>query len=203
MRPFSRLHRLSTALAQGLVDPGLAGRRSARLARLVSVLLVLACAEVGTHWVLRLQQSSRPLPAGAQQSGGDVVDALAARGGSLFGAAPGPAPKAPSHWRLYGVIGGGAHAGAALIGVDGQPARVYPVGAWVAPGVRLVSTGFGRVELERGGQRSVLTTEPGARREPAMPMAAPDVPGTAPVDQRVSELERAQARASAPARRQP
>ena len=174
MRPFS-LHRRQAP------DPAVAGLtpRSARLAGLLSLLLAFACADVGTQAVLRL--SARPLgvPVHALTQAADGVEALAEQAPRLYGATPERAP-APRRFRLFGVIGGGADAGAALIGVDGGPAAVFPVGAELAPGVLLVSTHFGRVEIERQGRRSLLETEP-ARAEAPGPAAAglgvPDGPG--------------------------
>lgn len=181
MRPFSRLSRLSTSIAQGLADPQRAGSASARLARLLSLLLVFACAELGVQWGLRLLQPSRAVPGGALQADADAVGALAGEGGRLFGPAPAQPARAPSRYRLYGVIGGGRQAGAALIGVDSEAPQAYPVGAWVAPGVRLLSTGFGRVEIERDGKRSVLETQPDAPGALATPGAvALPMPGAVP-----------------------
>lgn len=178
MRPFLRLSRLSTSLAQGLAEPGRTRFGSPRLAQLLSLLLVFACVELGVHWGLRLLQAPRPVPGGALQADADAVGALAGDGGRLFGPAPARPARAPSRYRLYGVIGGGRHAGAALIGVDGEAPQAYPVGAWVAPGVRLLSTGFGRVEIEREGTRSVLEARPGEPGAVALPMpgAAPGTP---------------------------
>ena len=173
MRPFPHLRRLSTALAQGLVEADATRQRSQRLARLVAVLLVFACAALATQWALRLLAPTRPVPAGALQEGADAVGTLAAEGARLFGDKPGPRPQAPTRYRLYGVIGGGDRAGAALIGIGGEPAKAYAVGSLLAPGVRLVSTGFGRAEIEQRGLRSVLSTRPGAGGGEAMPRSAP------------------------------
>lgn len=175
MRPFSHHRRQA-------LDPAVAGLtpRSVRLARLLSLLLAFACADVATRTALRL--SARPLgvPVHALTQVAGGVDALAEQAPRLYGAAPERAP-APRRFRLFGVIGGGEQAGAALIGVDGGPAAVFPVGAELAPGVFLVSTDFGRVQIERQGRRSQLETEPalGVAPGPAAPGLAPPDPAGA------------------------
>ena len=132
--------------------------------------------------VLRL--SARPLevPVHALTQAAGSVEALAEQAPRLYGAAPERAP-APRRFRLFGVIGGGEHAGAALIGVDGRPAAAFPVGAEVAPGVFLVSTDFGRVQIERQGRRSLLETEP-----PRGVAPGPDAPGPAAADMRGPDM---------------
>ncbi len=189
MRPFSYLRRLSTASEQGLADTQRerARVRSQRLGYLVSILLMFGCAELAAHWGLRLLAGSRAVPAGSLQIGADAVDTLASQGGRLFGTAPTRRVAAPTRYRLYGVIGGGEQAGAALIGVDGQAPQALRVGAEIAPGVRLVSTGFGQVEIEQYGKRSVLGVQPGAAGMPAMRGFGPAAPPG--VADRVRELE--------------
>lgn len=172
MRPFSHHRRQA-------LDPAVAGLtpHSARLARLLSLLLAFACADVGTRTVLRL--SARPLgvPVHALTQVAGGVDALAEQASRLYGTAPERAPV-PRRFRLFGVIGGGEQAGAALIGVDGGPAAVFPVGSELAPGVFLVSTDFGRVQIERQGRRSLLETEPARAVAPGPAAAEPALPGS-------------------------
>ncbi|MDE2120835.1 MAG: general secretion pathway protein GspC [Betaproteobacteria bacterium] len=154
------------------------------IAHLATVLLALATAASAAQWGLRLFGPGQGrTPAGAVE--GITVAGLASGASSLFGAAPpAPGPAAPSY-RLWGVIGGGAHAGAALIGRDSAPAQAFPVGAEIAPGVRLVDTGFGSAVLLQGGMRTTLRT-PGAGTRggiappPSASASSPPVGGEAP-----------------------
>ncbi len=76
------------------------------------------------------------------------VDASAAA--RSLGAAPVQATAAPtlaSRFQLQGVMAGGPHAGAALIAVDGKPAKPFRVGAVVADGLVLQSVEGRRISL--------------------------------------------------------
>lgn len=188
MRPFSYLRRVSTAAPQGLGSPERFRTRSRRLAQWASVLLVFGCAEVGVHWGLRLLAASRPLPAGALQARVEGVDSLAARAPRLFGDAPVRQARGPARYRLFGVIGGGEQAGAALIGVDGKPAQAYAVGAEIAPGVRLVSTGFGRAQIEQDGRRTELESLPGQGGDAAVPGPQSRAPAAVSIEQHVRQM---------------
>ena len=67
-----------------------------------------------------------------------------------LGAAPVQAAAVPSlasRFQLLGVMAGGPDAGAALIAVDGKPAKPYRVGAAVAEGLVLQSAQGRRVHL--------------------------------------------------------
>ncbi|MEN9619132.1 MAG: hypothetical protein RL406_1369 [Pseudomonadota bacterium] len=66
-----------------------------------------------------------------------------------LGAAPvqAAAPTLASRFQLQGVMAGGPDAGAALIAVDGKPAKPYRVGAVVADGLVLQSAQGRRVNL--------------------------------------------------------
>ena len=57
------------------------------------------------------------------------------------------APSLSSRFQLQGVMAGGPNAGAALIAVDGKPAKPYRVGAVVTEGVVLQSAQGRRVNL--------------------------------------------------------
>ncbi|OYY17690.1 MAG: hypothetical protein B7Y59_11310 [Burkholderiales bacterium 35-55-47] len=83
----------------------------------------------------------------AAQALPDVDVSAAARS---LGAAPVQAVAAPtlaSRFQLQGVMAGGPDAGAALIAVDGKPAKPYRVGAVVADGMVLQSAQGRRVTL--------------------------------------------------------
>ncbi len=138
----------------------LAGKR---LPTLLAVLLAFACAALAVVWALRLLAAPQPVPADAALVGAISPEQAAAQASRLFGAAPVAAsqPTAPSRFRLFGVIAGGA-AGSALIGVDGQPPKAVAVGQPVAPGVVLEQTDFKAVWLSRDGQRQELKLDPGA-----------------------------------------
>ena len=146
---------------------------SVRLAWLVSVLLAFAAAASLGYWGLRLLARPLPVPADARQVGRLDTDTLAAAAPRLFGAAAAAREKAaaaPARFRLWGVIGGGSQAGAALIGVDGKPPRAVAVGAEVAQGVRLDSTAYGQAVLQQDGARIELKVQPlpGAPSLPAV-----------------------------------
>ena len=147
-------------------------RWSRRVAALAIWLLVFACADAGTQIVLRMLDSVRGVPGSARPIAMRGVDELARQDVRLFAQQAAARAPASQRFRLLGVIGGGRESGAALIGVDGRPAQAYPVGAEVAPGVRLLSTGFGRVELEHDGHVRVLDAEQagaGSAATPATP----------------------------------
>lgn len=136
-------------------------------AGLAAFALTMACAAVGVQWGLRIWREAHvapPLPRALTD-----WDALASQAARLY-----PAPHvaaASTRFRLWGVIGGGERAGAALIGIDGGPPQAYPAGALVAEGVRLVDTGFGQAVLLRNGAREVLRSSPGTA--PPSPPGAP------------------------------
>lgn len=145
------------------------------IAHLAALLLALAAAASAAQWGLRLFGPGRAsMPAGAVE--GVTVAGLASGASSLFGAAPPtPGPAAP-RYRLWGVIGGGAHAGAALIGRDSAPAQAFPVGAEIAPGVRLVDTGFGSAVLLQDGMRTTLRTPGAGTRDTIAPTSSAFAP---------------------------
>lgn len=186
MPTFSRLRGSRLARAGRLLDLDALPLRSRQLAFVLSLLLSFAMAEAAVHWALRLLARPRAVPAAALRAAGDAVDAQAHAAAALFGEQPQQAARAPARYRLYGVIGGGRLAGAALIGIDGGAAHAFGVGALIAPGVRLVSTSFGHAELDVQGRRSVLDSEPasggpgGLAQRPA-PVASLPVLHEAPV----------------------
>jgi general secretion pathway protein C len=81
------------------------------------------------------------------QSSPEIDVSAAAR---TLGAAPvqtAAAPTLASRFQLQGVMAGGPDAGAALIVVDGKPAKPYRVGAMVVDGLVLQSAEGRRVNL--------------------------------------------------------
>ncbi len=144
-------------MSESTLPPSAMPRRPRQIgAHVAAALLALACALSCALWGLRIwKQMHRTPPAVPTLSAPQAVAADAAR---LFGAAAARQVAARQRLHLQGVIGGGPHAGAALIGMDGKPAQAYAVGAAIAPGLRLVDTGFGQAVVEHDGVREVLHT---------------------------------------------
>jgi general secretion pathway protein C len=104
--------------------------------RLATLALAALAALCGTYWVLKSQQGlsvSVPPPVAGDAANAPDPQALAralgggqTAGGALAGAAPVRSP-----FVLAGVLADRAQGGAALIGVDGKPAKPYAVGAVV------------------------------------------------------------------------
>jgi general secretion pathway protein C len=160
-------------------------------------LLAFSVAASATGWAMRLLARPQPVPSGALPAGRLGVDALADAAPLLFGGHETSAKVAsnrPSRFELLGVIGGGSLAGAALIGVDGQPPRAVAVGADAAPGVTLLSTGWREAWLRDGAARIELkmreTAEAGhvaggigaVSAEPVGEAPPPDEEGAVPPD---------------------
>jgi general secretion pathway protein C len=100
------------------------------------------------YWVLRLTASPTPASAPPQVSIPTAADPQLV--GRLLGArAASPAIQASlaSRFNLQGVISGGSSGGAALIAVDGKPARPFAVGSVVDEGLVLKSTSGRSVAL--------------------------------------------------------
>ena len=90
------------------------------------------------------------------------VNSLARALGALPDSGPAPAAPAASRFSLLGVLAGSTHAGAALIAVDGEPARPFRVGSTVTPGFVLESVAPRRVVLgsvDGGSSGRGLTVE--------------------------------------------
>lgn len=120
-----------------------------------------------TSWVLR---GAGDDPDGSLRAPPDLpaltVDASAtARSLGLVTAGPAAAPALASRFQLVGVLAGGPTQGAALIAVDGKPAKPFRVGAPVAEGMVLQSVQGRRVNLGAGGDATAtLTLELPARK---------------------------------------
>lgn len=101
-------------------------------------------------WGLRLSApaAGSPYPPAARSSAAAPdTNALARTLGALPDAGPAPAAPAASRFVLLGVLAGSSHAGAALMAVDGQPAKTYRVGSTVVQGFVLESVSPRRVVL--------------------------------------------------------
>lgn len=96
-----------------------------------------------TYWALKF--AARPAaPLAAVPAGGRVVVPDPAAVARLLGANPasasaGPTPTLASRFNLVGVAARTSGSGAALISVDGKPAKPYRVGAQIEDGVVLQS----------------------------------------------------------------
>jgi general secretion pathway protein C len=123
---------------------------SSRAALPIAMLLVWgAVAYSAVTWGLRWTATgaSPSNATSAVQALPEVDVSAAARS---LGVAPVQAAAAPtmaSRFQLQGVITGGPNAGAALIAVDGKPAKPFRVGAMVADGLVLQSAEGRRVTL--------------------------------------------------------
>ncbi len=123
---------------------------SSRVALPVVTLLVWgAVAFSAVTWGLRWSATgAAPSNATAAAQTLPEVDATAAA--RSLGAAPVQAAAAPtlaSRFQLQGVMAGGPNAGAALIAVDGKPAKPYRVGAVLADGMVLQSVEGRRISV--------------------------------------------------------
>ena len=121
---------------------------------------------------------ARPVPA---VSVVELARVLGAPPEALNGVAAGLAQR----FRLAGVIASASGQGAALLSVDGQPARTFLVGAEIASGLWLQSVGPGEAMLAGGMQGPVMATLrvpelPAADASPAA-AAAPAAPAETPV----------------------
>lgn len=94
-------------------------------------------------WGLRLSQPHSSPP--VEVASGAVLEADPAAVARFLGATQGPAPAMPgapslaSRLSLVGVVADGHQWGAALISVDGKPARPYRVGSVVEDGALLLA----------------------------------------------------------------
>ncbi len=101
--------------------------------------LVAASAVV---WGIKLGSGSRGEPAAAAVRAPAPADPLmVARllGANAVATAAAPAPSMASRFSLVGVVANSVHEGAALIAVDGKPARPFRVGSTVEEGLLLQS----------------------------------------------------------------
>jgi len=100
-------------------------------------------------WVLRWSALGVE-PSGATTASQALPEVDVSAAARSLGAAPVQAETAPtlaSRFQLQGVMAGGPNAGAALIAVDGKPAKPYRVGTVVAEGWVLQSAQGRRVNL--------------------------------------------------------
>jgi general secretion pathway protein C len=123
---------------------------SSRVALPVVTLLVWgAVAFSAVTWGLRWSATGNA-PSNATTAAQALPEVDVSAAARSLGAAPVQAAAAPtlaSRFQLQGVMAGGPDAGAALIAVDGKPAKPYRVGAVVADGMVLQTAQGRRISL--------------------------------------------------------
>ena len=119
--------------------------------RLATLLLWALAGATAVYWGLKLSASpggTAPAAAAPEPMVTDTQALARLLGASPVLAAAEAAPSAASRFVLMGVLAGTASGGgAALIAVDGKPAKPYRVGANVEPGLVLQSLGKGAARL--------------------------------------------------------
>ena len=133
--------------------------------RLATLALWLLAAGSCVYWGLRL--AARPAPAAVAASVRQPFAADPAAVARLLGASPAvasaqgqPAASLASRFNLLGVVASRSRHGAALIAVDGKPARPYRVGSAIDDGLVLQSVGGRRAVLAASASGPpVLTLE--------------------------------------------
>ena len=128
----------------------LASSASSRWVLPVASLLVwCAVAFSAVTWGLRIValDDAAVLAVPVAQAAPEVSTSAVARSLGAVSAQPATAPPADSRFQLQGVVAGDGTRGAALLAVDGQPAKPYRVGATVAEGWVLQSVQGRRVSL--------------------------------------------------------
>ncbi len=141
----------------------------ARSPVLVHIVGCAAAAAVAAYWGLRLFTPS-PSPAPAPVAAAPLRDpdpALAAR---AFGQVLDAPELASTNIQVAGVFVAGRDSAAVLV-VDGHPARAYRLGQAIGEGLRLAEVRPGGVTIDRGGARSEL-------RVPALAVAQSGAPQT-------------------------
>jgi general secretion pathway protein C len=132
----------------------------AKAAVVAATLLVWALAMGSAlYWGMQLStnRSTDTAPPQVVQQANADPDAVA----RLLGArAPSPAMQASlaSRFALQGVVAGGPGGGAALISIDGKPAKAVPVGSTLEDGLILQSASARTVTLAESRNSPVLLT---------------------------------------------
>ncbi len=130
--------------------------------RFVTWVLWAAAAASAAYWGLALSSRAPQVAVPAMPAAPVAADAQAIA--RVLGAWAAPAPVAQaapvsSRFALVGVLAGQGHSsGAALIAVDGKPARPYRVGAPVEDGLVLQSLSARQAQLGAGGDAAPTVT---------------------------------------------
>ena len=140
-----------------------------RLPLFISMLAVVALSASLAYWALQLfKPAQRPISAAPVQAAPEpALDAAA----GLFGGRL--AAVAVSNYQLKGVVAAGnGRRSVAILSSDSKPAQAVPVGAEVAPGVRVKEVQARFVLLSEGGvlKRVELAQESGRGGENAPPL---------------------------------
>ena len=159
-----------------------------RLPQFVTLLALVALSVSLAYWAMQLfkapQRPINPPPVPV------VQDASVEAGASLFGGQVSVAAAA-SNYQLKGVVASGNGRGSvAIIATDGQPAKAYPTGAEVAPGVTVREVQARYVLLQDGGmsKRLELATDDKALALPAVMPSPVATPTPAPVQAPATSL---------------
>jgi len=146
----------------------------------------LAAASI-VFWGLRLAAPSDAIapPAVAKAQAEPDPAAVAQMLGAVSAQSVAATPEAASRFALLGVVADADQQGAALIAVDGKPARPFKVGATVAEGYVLQSVGTRAASLGASVDTSPaltlqLPTRPLAVMSPPTPLAGGAVAAPAP-----------------------
>ena len=128
------------------------GLSSCGLLKVLTAAVWAAVAFSAVSWGLRWSASGQMQGSAmaAPQALPDVDTAAAARSLGALPVQVAAAPSLASRFQLLGVLDGGPNAGAALIAVDGKPAKPFRVGAVVTDGLVLQGTEAKRVSLGAG-----------------------------------------------------
>ena len=153
-----------------------------RLPQFVTLLALVALSVSLAYWAMQLfkapQRPINPPPVPV------VQDASVEAGAALFGGQVSVATA--SNYQLRGVVAPTNGRGAvAIIATDGQPAKAYPTGVEVAPGVTVREVQARYVLLQDGGvsKRIDLVADDKALALPSMTPLPVATPAPAPVPQ--------------------
>ena len=127
--------------------------------RAITVVVWALAAGSAVYWGLKLSSGSKPGPMAEQPVAVAAIDPAAVA--RLLGAtAPQAAPQATlaSRFALQGIVAGSPGGGAALISVDGQPAKPFRVGNAVDEGLVLKTTSPRQVTLAASRDGPALLT---------------------------------------------
>ncbi|WP_416049872.1 type II secretion system protein N [Cupriavidus basilensis] len=147
------------------------------LPRLAALVLFVALCALATRWALTFSaMHTIAVPNAARVAQTEAVETGAA--GTLFG---GNAQSGVRDVQLIGVVADiGSGAGAAIVSLDGGPAKAVRAGTALSPQIRLTEVRDRGVVIERNGVRqeialpvpAIVTRGPAAAPQPALPAGA-------------------------------
>ncbi|MCP3023325.1 type II secretion system protein N [Cupriavidus basilensis] len=147
------------------------------LPRLAALVLFVALCALATRWALTFSaMQTIAVPNAARVAQTEAVETGAA--GTLFG---GNAQSGVRDVQLIGVVADiGSGAGAAIVSLDGGPAKAVRAGTALSPQIRLTEVRDRGVVIERNGVRqeialpvpAIVTRGPAAATQPALPAGA-------------------------------